>query len=191
MSRLEQDTFREVVNRELRLFVCELGFREGVSYGQLGGRFEGEALVLDVVREFNSDMVFFDFFRKDTKAVYGLGDILMVLSPETAKEAHCSSANVATLRQGLKRIAGLCENELRGVFELDKAALDKIDVHVSVYRHELTLAARFGNRFFEANTAWEKKDWASALALYGVAEEALAPYQKRRLEYLRKRLPST
>ena len=151
-------------------------------------RFEGNRLRMDVCCERNSNMVFFSISRKDRGVEYDLEEILLALAPELVTEAYCSKTDLPTLYRGLGRVANLCRKQLRGVFKLDKMDLDLIETHVRDRRNRLLLSLNFGNRLGLANRAWETKKWKDAFALYSGAEEALAPYQKRRLEFLRRRL---
>ena len=176
--------FEGAVNDAFAFLRNDYGFADAVSNGRYGVSLNGPSLRVNLTRDYRSGTVDLDIYLNDIKVKYSLEALIDILAPQARGEVRCGCRDVEMLTQGLERLAGLCRSHLRGLFELDQDVIEKVEVERRFREEKADLKCK-------SDLAWKDKDWRRAFLLYDTASHALEPYQKRRLEFLRRKLSST
>jgi hypothetical protein len=146
--------------------------------------FANAPMLLQVLRDSRSYMVYVEVTRSDRNESFVLHEVLQVVAPNEAPNAHCSGANSSKLLNCLARLSQLCRDHLRNVLTADEDTLERLAVSAKRARDQYTLEAQYGALKDLANDAWDRKDWERARELYERARPALSPTEQRRLDFI-------
>ena len=98
-------------------------------------------------------------------------------------------------RRIVEDLPALQEALSAAAFETTRACLIDVEEQLSAAHPDvepdpnLTPEDRLGPSRYKGDRAWEEKDWKTARERYERSKAVLKPYQLRRLEFLRRRLP--
>lgn len=121
--------------------------------------------------------------------IFSLHEVLKVFSPADARLARLQPMERQALVECLTAIANVLAKSCHGLLAGEPSAFARLSSEVRPRRKAGLLRAQFGAVMNRADRAWEQKDLLKAMALYGEAEEALDATRRRRLTYLRSKIP--
>jgi hypothetical protein len=151
-------------------------------------RFESPSIFVNVYHGRASHAVGLELGRIHQGDMYSLHEVLAAVSPADADQARFQASDPGELERCLSKVASTIKEKCTALLTGDETAFAELHSIAAKIRQTATMQAQFGAILTTADKAWQNKDWSAALTLYERAELGLSDTQRRRLEYLRRKV---